>query len=289
MFKSVYEAGFCGFWIHRKLLKLGIENIVINPADVPTSDKERRFKNDVVDSRKLARELCKGSLDPIYVPSKEHLRLRDLVRHESQLIKDITRSKNRINGHLHLYGGGMTSWAGLKLEQLREEMKNKNWALFFLLDELIKQRKEKLEINKAERLLIREQGKEELLINLISIPGVGFRIASLFLAEIWDIERFKTRDELIAYVGFAPHLVGSGEKEKMVGCGKRVHKKLKSLLIEGAWRAISVDVELRAKYCNLAAKGMPQRAVTVVAKKLLLRMRAVWLQERKYKLNRIRK
>ena len=34
-YHSVYEAGFCGFWIHERLTALGIENIVINPADVP--------------------------------------------------------------------------------------------------------------------------------------------------------------------------------------------------------------------------------------------------------------
>ena len=36
---SVYEAGFCGFWIHEKLMDLGITNIVVNPADVPTLKK----------------------------------------------------------------------------------------------------------------------------------------------------------------------------------------------------------------------------------------------------------
>ena len=40
-YRSVYEAGFCGFWAHRRLCELGIQNIVINPADVPTSGKER--------------------------------------------------------------------------------------------------------------------------------------------------------------------------------------------------------------------------------------------------------
>ena len=49
---SVYEAGYSGFWIHRRLRSLGIENIVINPADVPTTDKERRHKTDTWDLRK---------------------------------------------------------------------------------------------------------------------------------------------------------------------------------------------------------------------------------------------
>ena len=29
---SVYEAGFCGFWIDRRLKELGINNIVVNAA-----------------------------------------------------------------------------------------------------------------------------------------------------------------------------------------------------------------------------------------------------------------
>lgn len=41
-YKSAYEAGFCGFWIHDELTSLGIENIVVNPADVPTTDKEKK-------------------------------------------------------------------------------------------------------------------------------------------------------------------------------------------------------------------------------------------------------
>ena len=66
-YRSVYEAGFCGFEAHRALCKLGVQNIVINPADVPTSGKEREKKNDSCDSRKLARELENGSLEPIYI------------------------------------------------------------------------------------------------------------------------------------------------------------------------------------------------------------------------------
>lgn len=50
---SVYEAGFCGFWIHEKLTDLGINNIVVNPADVPTMSKEKLRKTDAVDCNKL--------------------------------------------------------------------------------------------------------------------------------------------------------------------------------------------------------------------------------------------
>lgn len=44
-YRCVYEAGYCGFWIQRALSNLGVETIVINPADVPTTDKERAREN----------------------------------------------------------------------------------------------------------------------------------------------------------------------------------------------------------------------------------------------------
>lgn len=66
-YHSVYEAGFSGFWIHEKLVTLGINNIVVNPADVPTMSKEKLRKTDAVDCGKLARELRSGTLKGIMI------------------------------------------------------------------------------------------------------------------------------------------------------------------------------------------------------------------------------
>ena len=41
-FKSAYEAGFCGFSAHYALTEQGIENIVVNAADIPTTGKKNR-------------------------------------------------------------------------------------------------------------------------------------------------------------------------------------------------------------------------------------------------------
>jgi len=62
---SAYEASFCGFKIHRELLNLGIKNIVVNPADIPTTDKERKQKEDSRDSRKIAQQLSQKDLEAI--------------------------------------------------------------------------------------------------------------------------------------------------------------------------------------------------------------------------------
>jgi transposase len=76
----VYEAGFCVFWIHRRLVEFGINNIVVNPADVPTKGKEKLQKTDAADCGKLARELRSKSLTGIYVPDEAVLEMRSLIR-----------------------------------------------------------------------------------------------------------------------------------------------------------------------------------------------------------------
>ena len=43
--KVAYEAGFCGFCACRKMVLAGIDCIVINAADVPSTDKDKKQKN----------------------------------------------------------------------------------------------------------------------------------------------------------------------------------------------------------------------------------------------------
>ena len=52
---SVYESGFCGYWIHRQLVESGIDNIIVNPVDIPISHKEKDSRDDKIDSARLAR------------------------------------------------------------------------------------------------------------------------------------------------------------------------------------------------------------------------------------------
>ena len=63
---SAYEAGFTGYWAHYKLLSYGINSIVVNPADIPTTSKEKVQKEDARDSRKIARSLKNAELVPIW-------------------------------------------------------------------------------------------------------------------------------------------------------------------------------------------------------------------------------
>lgn len=284
IYRSVYEAGFSGFWAHRKLCELGVENIVINPADVPTSGKERDRKNDIIDSKKLARALEHHLLDPIYIPSEENLELRNLVRRETKLVGNIVRIKNRIRGRSNFMGWKFKGWSGSSLKSMELEAKDRfDDALPSELRELRFLREEKLLVVRDERRCLKRLKREKIQKHLQSIPGIGFRTAVVLQAELWDLKRFNDKNALCSYVGLAPRLIGSGEHETIRSAGSRKKKELHYILIEAAWRSIAYNVEMRARYGALLHKGAnPQRAISIIAKKLLLSIRAVWLQERDY-------
>ena len=64
-----YEASKFGFWIQRELSAYGYHCLVVNPADIPTSNKEASGKTDPIDSRKIGKTLRSGLLTSIHVPA----------------------------------------------------------------------------------------------------------------------------------------------------------------------------------------------------------------------------
>ncbi len=103
-YHCVYEAGRFGFWIHDQLVHDGIECLVVNPADVPSTNRETTRKYDRIDARKLARYLRSGDLTSIYIPSRAACEDRSLVRSRQLLVSKQTRCKNQIKALLGFYG-----------------------------------------------------------------------------------------------------------------------------------------------------------------------------------------
>jgi transposase len=290
-FIAVYEAGFCGFWICRQLCDLGIHCTVVNPADVPTSQKEKVNKNDRIDAGKLSRELEKNSLQDIYIPDPFNEQLRSLMRFRKQLAKERTRTKNRIKALLYYYGYSIPA-----------EFADRNWSGHFInylkhlhfrydagkqtLDRLVEMLEYIRLAIKDTLKALRELAKDPLIHPtikaLISVPGVAFITAMTFYTEIMDIKRFSNFDKLASFVGLVPSRKGSGEIEYDRGITFRKNKILRPLLIEAAWVAAAADPALTMKYNQLRKTMSKQKAIIRIAKKLLSRMRYVWMNQKEY-------
>jgi len=291
-YESVYEAGFSGYWMDRKLREAGIKNIIVNPADVPTKQKEKRKKTDKIDSRKLARELSAGNLEGIYIPSEEHEAIRALSRLRKQITKDQTRLKCRIKSLLNFVGitlpenSELKHWSGKFIKYLSEiEFKHKAMKITLerLLESLINGRQILLGIVKNLREIVKENAEMKKITGYLqSVPGIGFITAITLYTEIMEIKRFGKFDELSSYVGFSPSTDSSGEKDKVIGLSKQQNKYLRNMLIESSWLAIRKDPALLQAYGSLVRRMSKQKAIIRIAKKLLSRIMYVWRNEKHY-------
>lgn len=292
VFHIVYEAGFCGFWPQRKFTELGINCIVVNPADVPSSNKEKVVKSDPSDSRKLARELENGSLNAIYVPDTFSEQLRSLMRLRFRLTQQQTRIKNRIKMMLYNYGIHIpkehlsnSRWSGYFIHWLKS-LKLSSSAGQFTLDNLLLQLEQLRDHLKNVLRQLRVESKNEnidsVISSLCSVPGVAFITAMSLFTEIIDIKRFNNFEQLCSFVGLVPSVYASGDTEYTRGISFRHNKFLRPLIIEAAWTAVKKDPALTLRF-NELIKHMPkQKAIIRMAKKLLRRIRHVWLYKDSY-------
>jgi transposase len=290
-YHSVYEAGFCGYWIHNRLVELGINSIVVNPADVPTTGKERDQKTDKRDSIKLARSLRAQELTPIYVPSLKTLEDRSLIRLRSTLVKDLTRNKNRVKSFLHFHG-----------IQIPESYKNSHWSKKFInwlqsiemkeqsgkmtldnmLEAAIRLRETLLKVTKqVQALSISEPYKTKVDL-LRSISGIGIITSMIILTELEDIQRFSNIDHLCGFVGLVPSSKSSGEKDGTGDLTSRGHSFLRSCLIESAWVAARTDPYLAMCYNKYCRRMKSNEAIIRIAKKLVARINFVLKNNCKY-------
>ena len=290
---AVYEAGFSGFWLHKELQSNGVNCIVVNPCDVPTTDKEKKQKRDVLDSRKLARSLKSGELTGIHVPRIDIQQDRGLLRTRKQLIGNQTRCRNRIKSLLDFYGIKLpeqfnqsgTHWSNrfmswLDSVKLKEE--SGNASLTLLLQEAESLRLLLLKAQRAIRKLSLSSSYKKNMELLLTVPGIGTLTGMLLLTEIGDINRFKGIDHLCSYIGLMPNIYASGEKERVGDITKRGNKHLRSYIIESSWVAVRNDPVLGQKYHELCGRMTGNKAIIRIARKLLNRIRYVLVNKKEY-------
>jgi transposase len=285
-YHTAYEAGYCGYWIHNKLLSFGIKSIVVNPADIPTTDKERVQKDDNRDSRKIARSLSSGALTPIYIPSLKTQRDRSLLRTRYMLVRDMTRYKNRTKSFLYFYGidideafkNSRTHWTNrfIKwLENLEGGSESGEETLNVLINEVKHLRASILEVTRQIRRLSQAEEYKGPVDLLRSIPGIGLITAMTILTELETITRFNNLDKMCGYIGLVPSTKSSGEKEKTGDITPRGHSVLRSAIIESSWMAIRNDPSLMKSYLSYCKRMESNKAIIKIARKLLSRIRFV--------------
>jgi transposase len=290
----VYEAGFSGFWIYDELTEKGIDCVVVSPADIPMSNKNKNFKTDRNDSKQLAQKLRSGLLEGIHIPEKVQREHRALLRLRNKYVKDRTRIKNYIKSNLMFFGKVIgkdyedtKSWSKRFIESLSgieylsKEGKGVITELLKMLciyDETLKDVEKRI-----KQLSLTQQYNQDVEI-LCSVPGISTLSAMVMLIEIGDFNRFTDTNKLKSYVGLIPQEHSSGEKEIKTGITKRGNKFLKKIIIEVSWVAIRKDKTLLSTYTRLTKRMKGSKAIIIIAGILLNRIRSIMRKREQYKI-----
>ena len=297
--RCVYEAGPCGYELHRYLAHNGIKCEITAPALIPKKAGDR-VKTDRRDARNLGRLYRSGTLTMIYIPDRDQEAIRDLVRAREDAVEDTRRKKHHLCKfllrHGHRYRGGK-QWTQAHSQWLKA-IEFDNTSLKTVFDGYT------LALELANEQLSRmTQAIEEIAITsrlqkpvaaLMTLRGVQTVTAMTILSEIGDMRRFGKARDFMAAIGLVPSEYSSGNSVRRGSVTKTGNMHVRRILVESAWHyrhrpvasvrikarragqplevlrvAQKADARLYRKYRRLTDRGKPpNKTIVAVAREL---------------------
>jgi transposase len=289
-----YEAGPTGFHLHDYLSDKDILCFITSPASIPRP-RNKKVKNNRIDSEQLSKHLMSGDLKPIRVPQGPYRELRDLVKIRIQYAADRKTARQRIKAYL-LYSNLHTNlkdpdgkWSNKYINELKqiECSTVQRQRLSMLIEDLEYARNKLLIIQRTLRSFCREHGEINQYIGYLrSIPGIGPVTATTLLGKIGNPENLKSPRELASFVGLTPRENSTGDGVNRGSITQMGDKTLRFLLVEAAWTTIRKDTQLSQFFHRIRRKNNPKIAskiaITAVARKLTQIVYRVLKDKREY-------
>ncbi|MBB6125892.1 transposase [Sphingobium subterraneum] len=291
----IQEAGLDGFWIHRCLVREGIESHVVDAASIAASRRSRRAKTDKLDGEALVRTLLAYKRgEPrvcamVTVPSADDEDRRRICRERRSLVVERIRHINRIKGLLFAQGvGDYEPLRTNRRARLEELVTGDGRSLPCHVKREIERELDRLElvmrqIREVERErdamleMATDEAAEPASARLLQLRGIGPEFAGVLYAEAF-FRSFSNRRQVACYAGLAPSPWQSGNMDREQGVSKAGNKRLRTTMIQVAWLWLrhQPDSELARWYADrVQANGGRVRRVMIVAlaRKLLI---ALW-------------
>jgi len=231
---SCYEAGPCGYGLHRQLTALGVTNYVVAPQR--WDERGRNVKTDKHDARELVNRLdryVRGNTKVfavVRVPTPQQEQQRSVARQRGTVLKE--RNRCALRGHGLMLAQGFRAPSGW--------WKPLCWIEFgaqlpgWLREQVGLWQTKAVAFDKDLEGLDREV--EELSANKAVPKGLGSLTSSLLGSEILDWHRFKNRRQVASYTGLCPSEHSSGEKRKQGSISKHGNPRVRHQLVEAVWR-----------------------------------------------------
>lgn len=235
-----YEAGPCGYGIHRQLQELKQDCCVVAPSLIPKKAGDR-VKTDRRDSLSLARLHRAGELTPVWVPDGAQEALRDLTRAREDMKHLQRQAKQRLLAFLLRHGKryeGKSNWTQAHYRWL-EEVKFGQPVQQIVFQEYVDTVKAMTKRVEALDKQIESAAAESVfwpvIEGLMALRGVNLLTATTVMAEIGDLRRFASAPQLMAYLGVVPSEHSSGGTQSRGGITKTGNGHVRRVLVEASW------------------------------------------------------
>jgi transposase len=265
--------------LYRRLTEEGYDVLVSHPKKTRYI-AEARIKTDRVDSRALAELLRLNSLPESYVPPPDIAVLREKVRRRAFLVGQQSRLKIKIRSTLTYEGVKPPKEYGLFTRKGREWLRGLGLEPVDSYLRMMEPLRD--EIRRLSLELRHIAADDEDVRLLTTIPGVGYYIALLVKAEIGDISRFHTGDQLASYAGLAPSTHSSGGVTHHGRITKEGSRWLRWAMVEAAQVHFRFDSPVTRAYHRIAERRGKGKAAVAAARMLLLVCRSVLKNRRPY-------
>lgn len=236
-----YEAGCCGYVIHRQLTKLGHFCQVVAPSLIPRKAGDR-VKTDRRDSLMLARLLRAGELTGIWIPDGAQEALRDLTRAREDMKRLEKQSKQQLLGFLLRHGvsgfTGKSNWTQAHFkwfETVKFDQPAQQIVFQEYIDTIVASIKRVHGIDEHIERTAQASAVWPIIEALMALRGISLLAAATIMAEIGDLHRFATAPQLMAYLGLVPSESSSGPSKQRGGITKTGNGHVRRILVESAW------------------------------------------------------
>lgn len=276
----IMESCYAWEYIYDLASERGMDAIVVNTGALYPNGKPEK-KNDLEDCRRILRLHKIGELPAIHVLDSRTRAFRDLLRQRMFVTQKMTSFRNRTHFQVDrlglrlpnadIFGAGRTDLAQLEIGRADMVQIASNQRILDALE---------AEEKALEAELVKQLALTTEIKTVLTVPGVGFILASTIVLEIGHIGRFPAMENLTAYAGLVPKLDISDGVEGPVRLRKHCNRNLRWAAVEAARHAIQCDPAMRQRYLRrlgcpeeMSTKERRAKAVVAVARHL---MEVVW-------------
>lgn len=264
---AVIESGRAYRPMYKKLSETVDEVLLAHPGALKIIS-ETVYKDDKLDSGKLADLLMLGTIPQAHAASEEAWARRMILRHRVMLVRMASEVKTRIHVIADLHPEALPrrpdvtdlfGIVGLDWLQRLDIPASERWRLDEMLDVLAYLKSKIARSDSLIREIVREDRRCRLLKTM---PGIGDFFAALIVAEVDDINRFPSARHFASYTGLVPRRDSSGSTDRSGRLQKQGNAYLRWAFVEAAIPAMKSNLALKQAYDRIRSKrggqGGPQ-------------------------------